>query len=379
MIETLTPIKIMENLVSYMSEAYSVSDKKAEGAIQFILKHEGKEIACYLQTDLEKMSFSEGLAQNPTVTLQSTLYNWLDLAAGRLNPIVGVITRKLKFKGDMSFFSKAIPESMFDFDISEFDDPITEFEKDPTKNWKKPSKILVINASPRGKQGYTDFYLKPFVEGLESTGSQVEIIHIYRMDIKSCTGCWQCWLSGTGECIRKDDVEGIYEKQLQADMIVYAFPLYSIGMPGILKNLIDRGVKLIHPYMIEGPRMTRHPRRHIKNQSAVLFSICGFDDISHFDSLRATFRERSHHTHIPLVAEILRPACMYLYNNPLNYKALNSVLNALKLAGKELAVNGKIEKKTINQISQKVGTRKDFSDSANAFWLNKIKQGEKTY
>lgn len=376
--KTLTPINTMENLTKYITEAYSASNKKTEGSIQFLLKHEGTEINCFLQVNKEEMTFSEGMIKNPTVTLQSTLYNWLDLAAKRLNPIVGVMTGKLKFKGDISFFSKAIPEELFDTDISGFADPITEFEKNPTKNWQKPLKILVINASPRGKHGYTDFYLKPFVEGLESAGSEVEIIHIHKMNIETCTGCWHCWLSGTNKCIKKDDVEGIHEKQQQADMIVYAFPLYSMGMPSILKNLMDRGVELILPYMIEGPGMTRHPRRSVKKQSTVLFSICGFDDISHFNPLRATVKERSYHNHTPIVAEILRPACMYLYSNPLEYKTLNTVLTALKQAGEELATNGKVERKTNNKISQKV-SEKDFKDSANAFWLSSIKEGKKTY
>jgi len=125
--------------------------------------------------------------------------------------------------------------------------------------------------------------------------------------------------------------------------------------------------------------MTRHPRRNIKNQSTVLFSICGFDDLNHFDPLVATFRERSQHTHMPIVAEILRPACMYLYNNPLEYKALNSVLSALKQAGEELALNGKIAKKTINEISQKIVSRKNFKDTSNVFWMAAIEEGKKTY
>ena len=377
--ENQSAIQVMETLTDFMINAYSTLDIKVEGSIQFFLTHEGKKANCYLKTDLEKMTFSEGIISNPTVSIHSTLYYWLDLAAKRLNPVMGVITKKLKFEGDTSFISKAIPKNTFDIDISEFEDPVTDFEREPQKHWKTPSKILVINASPRGKHGYTYYYLQPFIEGLKSAGSDVEVINIHKMTIKPCTGCWQCWLSGTGKCVIDDDVEEILEKRTQADLIVYAFPLYSMSVPGILKNLNDRSVVTMHPFMIDGLHETRHPRRNIKNQATVLFSICGFMDFDHFNALRALYKERSIHGHSPLVAEILRPACMYLYNNPLNFQTLNSVLDALKKAGKQVVLNGKVEKKTLKQISQKAGSDKQFQDSANAFWFIQMKQGRKTY
>lgn len=377
--KVLSPIEVMAELTSYMIDAYSTHEPKIEGAIQFLLEHKGEKTECYLKTDLVEMVFSEGIIENPTVTLQSSLYDWLDLSANRLNPAIGVMKKKLKFIGDTSFFSKVIPETMYDVDVSEYKDPVTDFEREPHKNWQKPSKVLVINASPRGKHGYTYFYLQAFIKGLESAGSEIDTININKSDIKPCRGCWHCWLLGTGECVVKDDTEMIYEKLQEADLVVYAFPLYADGVPGILKNLIERGTKTMHPYMIEGLRKIRHPRRKVKNQAAVLFSICGFPEMDHFDALRLYFKEWSHNSHMPIVAEILRPACMYLYTNPLNFERLNKVIDAMEKAGEELANDGQVKKKTLEQISQKLGNEEEFKTLSNNFWFRKIKRGSKTY
>jgi len=376
-----TPSKILRDLFNTVIAIYSDLEEKKEGSVQFFLTHEGEMINCYIKTDLNEMIYSEGIIKNPTVTLHSTLYNWLDLAASRLNPVVGVITRKLKFKGDTSFFSKIMSRSLQNVNLSEYSDPVTAFERAPQEHWKKPSKILVINSSPRGQRGYTYYYLNAFMKGLAANGSDIEVISLHKHDIRPCTGCWMCWLNDTGECIfkDKDDAMALYTKVEWADMIVLAFPLYADSIPGILKNFIDRGVHRLYPYMIEGLSKTRHPRRKIKDQSAVIFSICGFPEIKQFNAVSEYFKEWSHNFHVPVIAEIFRPGCMFLYNNPLYYQKLNTILFHLEKAGNELYNTGKVNKKSIEIISQQVGTIEEFKKDSNSFWSSKIKNGDRTY
>jgi len=376
-----TPLEVLENMFSYTIENYSAKEEKEEGAIQFFLTHKGEEVECYLEVNLEKMTFSKGRIDNPDVTLSSTLYNWLDLAANRLNPVKGVITKKLNFKGDTSFFSSALSGDIYAVDVSEYDDPVTDFERAPSKHWKKPSKTLVISSSPRGERGHTYFYLNAFLKGLETDGNEVEVVSLHKLNINDCKGCWQCWLSGTGKCVYsdKDDVKELYDKLNEADLIVFAFPLYAGGIPGILKNFFDRGVIQLHPFMVEGLHAIRHPRRVKKDQAAVVFTICGFPEIEQLDAVKAYFEEWSHNGHIPIITEILRPGCMEIYNNPLHYQLLNSVVDSLEKAGKEIFEKGEVDKKLLALISQEGSTGKEFVASSNPFWFNKIERKEKTY
>ena len=62
--------------------------------------------------------------------------------------ILGMITRKLKLEGQISFF-KTLPKLNFNVNIRDKDDPYSDFEKNAAKNWKRPQSVIIINASPR--------------------------------------------------------------------------------------------------------------------------------------------------------------------------------------------------------------------------------------
>ncbi|MBU8892307.1 MAG: NAD(P)H-dependent oxidoreductase [Bacteroidales bacterium] len=378
--EFLAPIPVMEKMVEKLQQLYSDHDKKAEGIIQFHLKHNKENIDCFIQADYENLKLNEGIAKSPTVTIKSTFYNWLDLAGGKLNPVFGVMSGKLKFKGDTSFF-KVLPRKSLNGSVLVPEDPVTKFEKNPSKYWKKPRKVIVLNASPRGQNGYTDFYLEPFIEGMKKK-TVVEVVHFNKYQIKPCTGCFSCWMNTPGKCKyhENDDFHVLAEKMFEADLIVYAFPIYADGMPGVLKNYFDRSVSRAYPYMINGMKRVRHPRRFInKNHSMVIFSICGFFEMINFEPVRAYFKALAHNRHIPIVGEIYRTTAVGLYGNPFTYKKLNNIFYALENAGEQIIDSGKIKRKTKRIITQKVVGKKQDLVKINEWWNEKKSSKDYNY
>ena len=77
--EVLTPLLVMERMVEKLQQKYPEHEYKEEGIIQFHLTHDHKNIDCYLKSDLTALKFFQGISENPTVTVKSTFYNWLDL------------------------------------------------------------------------------------------------------------------------------------------------------------------------------------------------------------------------------------------------------------------------------------------------------------
>lgn len=57
-------------------------------------------------------------------------------------------------------------------------------------------------------------------------------------NISYCRGCRQCFHGGG--CSQNDDMLEISQKMLDADVIVFASPIYFYGVAGQLKTLIDR-------------------------------------------------------------------------------------------------------------------------------------------
>ena len=98
-------------------------------------------------------------------------------------------------------------------------------------------KIIVLEGSPN-KKGSTHILADCFRQGAEEAGHTVELLDVAHANIHPCTGCIHCGYEGP--CVQKDDVEAIRKKILDADMVVFATPLYYYGMSAQLKIMIDR-------------------------------------------------------------------------------------------------------------------------------------------
>ena len=65
-------------------------------------------------------------------------------------------------------------------------------------------KALAINGSPRMKASSTWHMLKPLLAGMEAAGATTEVIHVRKLDLKPCIGCFTCWVRTPGKCIHDD-------------------------------------------------------------------------------------------------------------------------------------------------------------------------------
>lgn len=149
---------------------------------------------------------------------------------------------------------------------------------------EREMKILAINGSPKGKRSNTWRLTSAFLEGItvkeESSGSsptEIETFNIGSLNIKPCLGCFSCWSKTPGECCIHDDMQGVIDKILWADVVVWSFPLYYFGLPGQLKTLIDRQLPMSLPFMCTETESGGHPSRYdMSGKSTVVISTCGF-------------------------------------------------------------------------------------------------------
>ena len=60
------------------------------------------------------------------------------------------------------------------------------------------------------------------------------------MKIAGCMGCGYCHTKGSGTCVQKDDLEKIMPAYTDADMIVFASPVYYFTMTAQMEAAIQR-------------------------------------------------------------------------------------------------------------------------------------------
>ena len=100
-------------------------------------------------------------------------------------------------------------------------------------------KILVLNGSPR-INGNTSKLVAGFVEGAKEKGHDIKVIQVGNKNIRGCMSCEYCHTKGNGKCAIQDDMQGIYPDIMEADMIVYASPVYYFSFTGQLQSAITR-------------------------------------------------------------------------------------------------------------------------------------------
>ena len=120
-------------------------------------------------------------------------------------------------------------------------------------------KVLAIAGSPR-RQGNTDLLLAELLKGAQSKGAEVETVVLQRLKFSTCVHCDSCLKEG--KCRIQDDMQPIFDKLAEADVIVVASPVQFAGITAPLKAMIDRCQCLwARKYVLKIPPLSPAKRR----------------------------------------------------------------------------------------------------------------------
>lgn len=232
-------------------------------------------------------------------------------------------------------------------------------------------KVLVINGSPKGKRSNTYKLTESFLEGMKSVEEaslEIEEIQVNRMEIQPCLGCFSCWSKTPGSCCIEDDMQRVIQKLLWADVTIWSFPLYYYTVPGGLKNLIDRQLPMVLPFMEENREQTgsgSHPSRYdMSGKKTVVISTCGFYSAEgNYDGVRSLF---DHMCGRGAYTEIF---CGQgeLFRVPELSGRTNEYLDYVRKAGAEY-VKGGICSETGEELKRLLFPKEVFESMADASW-----------
>ncbi len=120
------------------------------------------------------------------------------------------------------------------------------------REWSEEAlKVLGIFGSPR-RGGNTDILLEEALRGAEKEGAEVERLRLTDFTITPCKECHGC--DKTGECVILDDMQKIYPKLAEADVIILASPIFFYGITAWAKALVDRSQAFwARKYLVKNP------------------------------------------------------------------------------------------------------------------------------
>ncbi|MDO4536832.1 MAG: flavodoxin family protein [Coriobacteriales bacterium] len=243
--------------------------------------------------------------------------------------------------------------------------------------------ILLINGSPRGERSNSLKLAQSFLSGFAKARATLgvadksDVLHLSTLDIAACKGCFACWKATPGQCCIHDNMAEVLALQREADLVVWSFPLYYFGVPGTLKNMIDRQLPLALPFMSErddGYGSGSHDMRYAdKSRAHVLVSTCGFWSAEgNYDGVRCSF------DHMLGKGNYESIFCGQgeLFGVAELSARTDAYLAAVARAGAEYAAGG-ISRETCSELAQPLYPKEVFEAMADASWGINRETGER--
>lgn len=236
-------------------------------------------------------------------------------------------------------------------------------------------KVLAVNGSPTGDSGITARVLNHFIDGMRDAGADVELVCLADKDIGYCRGCLDvCLFTTPGVCSQMDDMSGLLDKQRQADMVVYATPVYLDGMCGLMKSFVDRSLPLLQGYVEMRDGHLRHPAHDKKRRRMVLVSTCGLPEMDNFEPLKAHFQAIARNMDMDYVGALVRPCGVIL--DLADAQQQQRIYDAMRQAGRELVAEGRMSPAALEAAAEEIMPREQFMQIANAGVKAMIEQQE---
>jgi multimeric flavodoxin WrbA len=158
--------------------------------------------------------------------------------------------------------------------------------------WIMSQKITVILGSPR-RDGNSARLAAALASGASEVGYKARNIRLHGLKIGGCIDCKRCWSNGT-HCFLNDDMKEVYAELDDADVIVFASPLYFYSWTAQIKQVWDR----LLPYLCENSKVDLRGRR------VILLATAGDGDKRCFDGLRKSFELTCSHCGLRIAGEI---------------------------------------------------------------------------
>lgn len=223
-------------------------------------------------------------------------------------------------------------------------------------------KILVLNGSPKAKSD-TMRLTRSFLDGIASeTKCDISIVDVIKKDIRPCKGCFGCWQNGDGKCVQKDDQNEILAAYIDADVIIWSFPLYCYSMPSHLKAVLDRTIPLIKLRMVEVDGRVQHEALvDFSKKRTVVICGAGFPDWEgNFEGLRLQCRNCFGNATMIFVPEA--PLMNITEAEPL----AKPLLEKFCRAGREYAQHQSLCPKTISELESPMLPKTDYLKGVNS-------------
>ena len=220
-------------------------------------------------------------------------------------------------------------------------------------------KAVAINGSPRKDKGNTGMILNAFIQGMKDAGAEVEVFYTKNLKPKPCTGEMKCWWETPGECYIKDNMQTVYPKVREADILILATPVY-IPLPGEMQIVINRLCPLAKPLLeTRGGRTRGRLHDNVMLRKLVLVSTGGWWEKENLDIVVRIAEELAENMSIEFSGAVLRPHAFLMKKKGELTEAGAAIIDAVKKVGYDFVKDGRLSDDMLETIKRPLISREE--------------------
>jgi len=188
---------------------------------------------------------------------------------------------------------------------------------------------------------------------MREAGVEVGLYYTEQLNIKPCQGEFNCQIKTPGKCFQKDDMEMLLPKLVEANIHVFATPMYVDGIASSLKILWERTVPLANPlFELRNGHCYKRRRKDSDTGKVVLVSSCGYWEMDNFDPMLAHVKVRCRNINREFAGALLRPHSTALKIMASKGSPIKDIFEAAREAGHQLVKDGQMSSQTLSIISR---------------------------
>lgn len=223
-------------------------------------------------------------------------------------------------------------------------------------------KILAINSSFRGSKGVSAFLIDKLFEGATEKGAECETIHLAELKINHCIDCQLCQTPAhLLKCTfdEKDDASFVFSKMREADLIIFATPVYTLGMSSLLKTLFERSystAKVGEFHFTKSGMFFHHCDTALTQKPFALLVVYDNLETEMPKNILAYFKTYAKFADSDLVGTLIRKSAgmLGIFTSEKSSATIDNIFQAYIQAGRELATQKKIYKSTQKKANQAI-------------------------
>ena len=220
----------------------------------------------------------------------------------------------------------------------------------------KAMKLIAINGSLRREGGLTQKIIDSVFEGAISKGADCKTIRLAKCQINRCTACEYCQTKEEYTCVfeDKDDFENVISQIKDADIVLFATPIYVFQMSSLMKIFLERYHGHGKSKRIEISRkglMFHDFEKELREKAFVSIIVSDNIEFETTYGVREYFRTFGKFMGAEQVGEIIRNGGRIMEKRK---REQGKVYEALKRAGIELVEKKRIRRNTEKKIARNI-------------------------